>query len=562
MKFAARLSNTLMAGMRRFPEVMVVCWICMVVCILAAHGRIVANFGHLIATIALGIPLALAIKLSVERFCPGQWYVRLVLDIAGIGILAAYYCLFVPGYESPLRNAAFMLALIALCVVMPYCRRNDKFELFLFQLLTRGIVTVAYWLVISLGLTTIVTLIKVLFFQAMSVSILDAWIVSAGLFLPAFFCAGIPRSPAELAIQNTPKWWYTYLSYIALPLLAIYTTLLYAYFAKILVSQQWPEGMVAPFVLWYALKVTAILILTYPYRQQHPWLKRFAVFAPRLLLPLLGMMFIAIGMRIQAYGVTESRYAVVAAGVFMTGCMVYYIAAKTVKNTIIVSVAAALTFLSVVGPWSCFALSNYSQAQRFQALLIKNHLLQDGKLRKADPSLTENDKHELRAIIGYFQRQDQLPELPYLPPNSTPQRIYEALGLSESFKAGFYHVHTQAAATVVRGMDYFVDAGSVNGEITLDPASKLVFAYDAASHALKITKAGQVLYSKDVSELAAKIHLEANGRVTLDRGEMMFTDENRYVIVHYDFTAIYGVTDASGNVKFDNTPFQLAIKFK
>jgi len=64
-----------------------------------------------------------------------------------------------------------------------------------------------------------------------------------------------------------------------------------------------------------------------------------------LILPLLAMMFIAMGIRINAYGITENRYFVLAAGLWVTGSMLYLIISKEPRN---VYLPASLPW------WQCY----------------------------------------------------------------------------------------------------------------------------------------------------------------------------------------------------------------
>ena len=45
---------------------------------------------------------------------------------------------------------------------------------------------------------------------------------------------------------------------------------------------------------------------------------------PKAILPLIVMMFISIGIRINAYGLTENRYYVVALGIWAFLVMIYF----------------------------------------------------------------------------------------------------------------------------------------------------------------------------------------------------------------------------------------------
>ena len=64
------------------------------------------------------------------------------------------------------------------------------------------------------------------------------------------------------------------------------------------------------------------------------------------------MMFVAMGIRVSAYGITENRYFVLAAGLWVTGSMLYLIFAKRPRNVFLPASLALVVVLSVYGPWS------------------------------------------------------------------------------------------------------------------------------------------------------------------------------------------------------------------
>ena len=127
------------------------------------------------------------------------------------------------------------------------------------------------------------------------------------------------------------------LSFIVLPLITVYTAILYLYFAKILITRQWPVGMVSHLVLWYSLVTIFVSFITYPMRNINRWIKNFLVLIPKFIIPLLIMMFVAIGIRIAAYKqkslfCTNNRYL---------GLSYYFSFVKEKKHVFLVFTLAA-----------------------------------------------------------------------------------------------------------------------------------------------------------------------------------------------------------------------------
>ena len=96
--------------------------------------------------------------------------------------------------------------------------------------------------------------------------------------------------------------------YIVIPLIAIYSAILYAYFLKIIITRSWPQGLVSHLVLWYSVLSVAVIFFITPILDRNRWAYRFKFWFSKLILPILIMMFISIGIRVKAYGITENRY--------------------------------------------------------------------------------------------------------------------------------------------------------------------------------------------------------------------------------------------------------------
>ena len=62
---------------------------------------------------------------------------------------------------------------------------------------------------------------------------------------------------------------------------------------------------------------------------------KIQIFFPKFILPILLMMFLSIGQRINQYGITEKRYYIPVLGLWVFAVMLYFSIIKSSKNTII-----------------------------------------------------------------------------------------------------------------------------------------------------------------------------------------------------------------------------------
>ena len=69
------------------------------------------------------------------------------------------------------------------------------------------------------------------------------WIVIAFVFNTWFFLGGVPQDLNELEQRRDyPRGLKVFSQFILIPLVAVYATILMVYFARILISGQWPTG--------------------------------------------------------------------------------------------------------------------------------------------------------------------------------------------------------------------------------------------------------------------------------------------------------------------------------
>jgi len=144
--------------------------------------------------------------------------------------------------------------------VIPYLPRKDHFEMYIIKLGTGLIITVVYTAVLFMGLAAILFTLNALLGVPVPEKLYSyTGIILGCVFAPAYFLAGIPLKDHSLEDENYLTVLKALLLYIVIPLLTAYTTILYIYFIKIIVSWEWPSGLVSHLVLWYALIVTAVL---------------------------------------------------------------------------------------------------------------------------------------------------------------------------------------------------------------------------------------------------------------------------------------------------------------
>ena len=331
------------------------------------------------------------------------------------------------------RYIAFSLILYLIFLSISYLPNRKDFEIFVVRVFTRFFTTVLYSLVLYLGLAAILfTIDQLLGVNIKSELYYYTFLIVAGIFAPSFFLAGLPTKDEILSLKDYSRLLNVLVLYIIMPLISIYTIILYIYFGKIIITRQWPEGLVSHLVLWYSVISAAVLFFISPLLHEKTWPRRYMKYFPKVILPLIVMMFISIGIRINAYGVTENRYFVVALGIWVFLVMIYFATTKKLRNIILPLSLAVITFISVFGPFSSYSISKYSQNKRLTKIFIANNMIKDSKVIKASAVVSDEDARQITSILNYFDRNHSLKDVKRLPQDFKTSDMEKVLGVKYS----------------------------------------------------------------------------------------------------------------------------------
>lgn len=518
--------------------------------------------GRIIMTLALGIPVSLCSKLIFERKKGIRLVVKAVIYILEALCLVLYFLFFLKELEmvSVTRYIALTLSFYLIAMFIPYFYRRNGFELYVIKLMTRFFTAVIYSIVLFLGIAAILfTIDKLLEIRVDERVYLDFWIGIIGIFAPSFFLAGVPLYEEQFEERNYPKLLKVLLLYIVMPIIAVYTAILYIYFAKIIATLQWPAGLVAHLVLWYSAICAVVIFFISPLIDESKWARSFSFLLPKVIIPLIIMMFFSVGIRVKAYGITENRYFVIALGLWALGIMLYLNFAKYKRNIIILIALSAIAFLAVVGPWSSYSVSKFSQNQRFEGILSRYGMIRDNAIVKPAQEVSEVDKKEISAILGYFSRSHTLDDVKYLPKEFTLDKMEAVLGFANMEYSYYnngrrhfvYSSNMMQAPLDIRGYSYIFMA---NGK---RPSEKglgydIEIKYDNNTNIVTIRSKGKEIYRNSLLDFGKQIYKKYGDedRYDIDPNEMSFVDENENIRVKYifNYVDVYKVGNADINV--------------
>lgn len=291
---------------------------------------------------------------------------------------------------------------------------------------------------------------------------------------------------------------------------------------------------------------------------------------PKAILPLIVMMFVSIGIRINAYGVTENRYFVVALGIWVFLIMIYFATTNKTRNIILPLSLAIITFISVFGPFSSYSVSKYSQNKRLTKIFNANNMLKGDKVIKAGAVVTEEDSRQISSILNYFDRNHNLDDVKELPQGFKTSDMETVLGVkySEDYNVNNdgYFYYNSLLSTIpipIKGYDYFFDSRNNGPQGVSNAAFSVGFNYD--SSILKITQDGKDIYIKDLQDFTNKL-IEKYGinqqQKTIPPEEMSFEEENAKVKIKIQFSNISGNKNSSSGKIESKCEFYVLIKVK
>jgi hypothetical protein len=232
----------------------------------------------------------------------------------------------------------------------------------------------------------------------------DVWTLSLGLLTPWLALAAVPRVFEAPEEPPVPKPIAFLASFILIPLAVGYFAILYAFMVKIAVQWSLPRGEVATLIMGYAGFGVATHLIAHPLREagaRH--VRAFQRwFYPALIVPA-GLLALAIGVRVAAYGVTEDRYLVMAFAAWLLLIAPFMtLRPRTGLKAVPLSLAVLLA-LGSFGPWGAEAVSLSSQLARLERLLTDNGILRSGRIAPAEAKVPIEDVTRISSIVYYLR---------------------------------------------------------------------------------------------------------------------------------------------------------------
>lgn len=425
---------------------------------------------RIIGVLTFGIPFSLCINLILEKyFITLSVKLKLIIYLIELLILYIYFMFFLITYNqiSTTRLVLIIFGTILCFLFIPYLDKKKNIELYVTKIITNFTTSIIYSVVIGIGLSLVLLAIKLLLYANMSSTYFNhIWVLSLVLFNAIYFINNIPSKDNHYDILNFSMIFKIILIYIIMPILCIYSIVLYIYFTKIIITRIWPKGIVSYLVVSYtAISITSIF-LTSIFIPHNRWVKVFNKTFTKIIFPLLIMMFISIIIRINEFGITENRYFILIIGIWSTFIMIFININKHKNNITILISLALVSFLTVCGPLSAFNVSKISQSNRLYKILENNVLIEENNIVNQNKNIiSEKDKKEIFGVLNYFDDYHKLSDLKYLPENFQLKDMKSVFGFEYTditFGPKIYFSFTTAENNILDIKDYDIYIKNIN----------------------------------------------------------------------------------------------------
>lgn len=438
LNFFSGISGSFKNSFQRFSVTIIIGLIASVNLIMfIKNGSFAYSEWHIRILIACGLAIPLSItSVFISEIFNFNLFKKLLLQtllVAGCFTYGLFYSFRNIGSITFTIEIFILLHLLVSFVCFIQSNEENGFWQFNKILFIRTIITAIFANVIIGGLNGALLVFSLLF----EVSIDDNYYlyinsITAGVFQIWFFVAGIPAMHEIRNLNSSyeyPKILSIFVQYILVPLLILYIIILYGYYIKIIINWNLPKGWVSWLIICLSFFGIITFLLVWPKRKDNstPWVSLFSRYFYVVLIPLIILLFIAVGKRISDYGVTINRYYIVLLGLWLATVSLYNLVTKNEKIKFIPVSLSIFILLSLFGPWGFNSVSEKSQIKKLQLLLQKNNILKDNKIKRLSDkdSISIQDKENIISVLNYLNNFHNIQNIQHLTTfnlNAIPQK--------------------------------------------------------------------------------------------------------------------------------------------
>ncbi len=380
-------------------------------------------------TFAIGAFLSAVSQVAYERFFT-KFSSRFILMGAAAILTAGYYNIIMQppavSMENEIRSAVTLFALLIAFIWVPVIRSKISFNKSCLISFKAFFNSLFFSGVIFGGISLILAAFDQLIFNIDYTAYPHTANIVFIIFAPIYFLSLIPLYPGtgdkkasheqqketiDMA-ASCPKFLEILLSYIVIPLIAVFTLILVIYIIKNIGGKFWTDNLLEPMLISYSITVISVYILASEIENM------FSVFFrrifPKVLVPIVLFQIISSIISVEDTGVTHTRYYVILFGIYAAAAGIILSFIPVRKNGVIAAMLIIFAAVSIVPPVDAFTISRTSQTHMLKNVLEKNNMLENNKIRPNE-SISNNDKKTITNAVHYLYMMNYTKEIKWLP---------------------------------------------------------------------------------------------------------------------------------------------------
>lgn len=456
----------LLQAISRYPLTMFFLLALVVVNAISINNRN-EDYSKYLFTFLVGALLSIVSQQIYERFF-AKFGVRILLMGGAILFSAVYYFTLRSAsafsIETGIKTAVIMFALVIAFIWVPTIKSKITFNESFMSTFKAIFITLLFTAVIAAGISAIIFAIDSLLFSMDNRTTSHALNIVFSLFAPIFFLSFTPpyegkrdvnQTNEELALReeqikraiSCPKNLGILISYIIIPLAAVYTVILLFYVILNIRGDFWTKNLLEPLLVSYA--ITVILVYILASNLENKFASLFRKIFPKVLIPIVLFQTIASILKIREMGITHGRYYVILFGIFAIIAGLVFSFLPTKKNGMIAPILIVFAVISITPPIDAFTVSRVNQTNLLKSVLVKNNMLENNKIIP-NSSISTADKRMITKTVSYIDSMNYANKIDWL-----PDHIFYYDNFKKTF--GFIEVYDQSNGLETQNQFAYLD---------------------------------------------------------------------------------------------------------
>jgi len=408
------------------------------------------DYSKLLLTFVVGAFISAVVQITYERFFLQQSSRILLMTVASV-LTVGYYLIIRPApqlsMEINIRTAVALFTLLIAFIWVPVIKSRISFNKSFMIVFKSFFNSLFFSGILYVGISIIIAAIDQLIYQVDYTVYSHSASIVFILFAPMYFLSLIPVYPGasnqeknieehEITIGKAakcPKFLVVLLSYIIIPLIAVFTIILLTYILRNITGEFWTDNLLEPMLVSYAITVIIVYILVSEIENKFTlWFRRIF---PKVLVPIVLFQIISSIMSLADTGIMHTRYYVILFGIFAAAAGILLSFLPVRKNGLIAPILIVFAVISIVPPVDAFTISRSSQVNILEEALLKNNMLENNKI-KPNAAIPDSDKEVITKSMNYLVMMNYQRDVEWLPNDYSYDDFYPTFGFYEYYEPG------------------------------------------------------------------------------------------------------------------------------